>query len=133
MSTMRNVYLACALVGVSGCSGADVGAPGGQSASGSQTATEQAGTVQQNLTVAVGPRSVSFEYIDMDFLPGGVAGGQSVVFIGEPLSGAVHAFARFTGRPIGDLPPPPGGFVLPFIMHKELAPGRLRVLLYDGA
>jgi hypothetical protein len=40
-----------------------------------------------------------------------------VVFVGEPLDGKVIALSRLTGKKVGELPPPPNGFALPFIMH----------------
>ena len=54
-----------------------------------------------------------------------------MVFVGEPLNGSVVALERLTGRLIGQLPPPPNGFVLPFIIHS-LGTSRLAVLDAGG-
>lgn len=47
-------------------------------------------------------------------LPHGVAGDERLVFVTEPLNGRVAVIDRETGAEIGELPPPPGGFLLPF-------------------
>ena len=52
-----------------------------------------------------------------------------MVFVGEPLNGSVIVLSRFTGKQIGELPPPPNGFSLPFIMH---AIGQDRVAVLDA-
>jgi hypothetical protein len=67
----------------------------------------------------------------VSFLPAGVAAGEKVIFIGDPLEGRVLAFSRATGRQIGELPQPPGGFVIPFIMHAA-GEGRVQVLDAGG-
>src|SRR5262249_5581221 len=54
-----------------------------------------------------------------------------VVFVGEPLDGRVVALSRLTGRQVGELPPPPEGFVLPFIMHS-FGDGHVAVLDAGG-
>jgi len=76
-------------------------------------------------------RFVSFDYANVDVVIAGVAGGDRVVFVGEPLNGSVVALSRLTSRPIGQLPPPPNGFVLPFIIHS-LGKSRLAVLDAGG-
>jgi hypothetical protein len=76
-------------------------------------------------------RFVSFDYANVDVVIAGVAGGDRVVFVGEPLNGSVVALSRLTGRLIGQLPPPPNGFVLPFIIHS-LGTSRLAVLDAGG-
>jgi hypothetical protein len=82
------------------------------------------------LTVT-GPRSVSTDFLDLQYLPAGVAADANVVFIGDPLEGRVLAYSRATGQQIGELPQPPGGFILPFIMHL-LSSGRIGVLDAGG-
>jgi hypothetical protein len=47
-------------------------------------------------------------------LPHGIAGDKDVLFVTEPLNGRVAVIDRFTGEEIGELPAPPGGFLLPF-------------------
>ena len=72
-----------------------------------------------------------FEYSNLNVPIAGVAGGNAVVFVGEPLNGSVVVLSRFTGQQIAELPPPPNGFVLPFIMHS-LGDGHLAVLDAGG-
>jgi hypothetical protein len=83
------------------------------------------------LLVAVSGHSVSYEFTDTTVFPAGVAGGTNVIFIGDPLEGRVIAYSRFTGHVIGELPQPPGGFAIPFIMHS-LGAGRVGVLGAGG-
>jgi len=71
------------------------------------------------------------DYANFNVPIAGVAGGNAVVFVGEPLSGSVAVLSRATGQPIAQLPPPSGGFVLPFIMHS-LGDGHLAVLDAGG-
>jgi hypothetical protein len=59
----------------------------------------------------------------------GVAGGRDVVFVGQPLHKRVVVLSRSTGKRIGVLPPPPGGFSVPFIMHAH---GSDRVEVLDA-
>ena len=73
----------------------------------------------------------SLDYANFNVVIAGVAGGDRVIFVGEPLGGSVVALSRFSGRRIGQLPPPPNGFVLPFIMHS-LGEGRVAVLDAGG-
>jgi hypothetical protein len=54
---------------------------------------------------------------ERDNLPHGIAGDQRLVFVAEPLHGRVAVLDRFSGEEIGELPPPPGGFLLPFEMR----------------
>ena len=76
-------------------------------------------------------RFFSFDYANFNVPIAGVAGGNAVIFVGEPLNGSVAVLSRFTGKQIAQLPPPPNGFVLPFIMHS-LGEGRLAVLDAGG-
>ena len=98
---------------------------------GSSQGAERVATTQQDLSVSVSKLAVSTEFMDLDFLPAGVAAGRFVVFIGDPLDGRVFAYNRFTGRQIGELPQPPGGFAVPFIMHA-MGEGRVGVLGAGG-
>jgi hypothetical protein len=74
--------------------------------------------IPQSLAVGSPQRFISFDYVNMDVVIAGVAGGKAVVFVGEPLNGSVVALSKLTGRQIGQLPPPPNGFTLPFIIHS---------------
>jgi hypothetical protein len=91
------------------------------------TATASA---QSNL-VSISKDAVSFEYTNVTYLPAGIASGEDVFFIGDPLDGNVNAYSRATRQQIGQLPQPPGGFVIPFIMH-ELGPGLVGILGAGG-
>ncbi len=92
---------------------------------------EAIGSSQSAITVSTGPHSISNDFLDISFLPAGVAADKKVVFVGDPLEGRVIAFSRLTGKQIGELPQPPGGFVVPFIMHS-LGEGRVGVLDAGG-
>jgi hypothetical protein len=83
------------------------------------------------LQVVTGPGAIALDFTDVQFAPAGVAAGATVIFVGDPLDGQVFALSRVTGKIIGQLPQPPGGFALPFIMH-ELGPGRVGVLAAGG-
>jgi hypothetical protein len=65
------------------------------------------------------PLGISLPYMEVPLVfPAGVAGGEKVVFIGSPFEGRVAAFSRFGEEPLGDLPPPEQGFILPFILKS---------------
>jgi hypothetical protein len=85
---------------------------------------------QDSLPVG-GQRAISSDYANVSAPIAGVAGGQNVVFVGEPLNGSVVALSRQTGTQIGFLPPPPNGFAVPFIMHS-LGEGKVAVLDAGG-
>ena len=74
---------------------------------------------------------ISFDFANLDVPIAGVAAGETVVFVGEPLNANVVVLSRLSGQQIGVLPPPPNGFAVPFIMHI-LEPGRLAVLDAGG-
>jgi hypothetical protein len=107
------------LLSLSGCS------------AGSAPASEQTEATQQALRFAVSEHSIAYDFADLPTIPAGIAGGESVVFVGSPLEGRVLALSRLTGRNVGELPPPAGGFALPFIIHS-LGEGRLGVLDAGG-
>jgi hypothetical protein len=75
--------------------------------------------------------SLSIDYAPLDVPIAGVAGDKDVVFVGEPLNGAIIALSRLTGKQIAALPPPPNGFAVPFIIHS-LGPGEVAVLDAGG-
>ncbi len=75
--------------------------------------------------------ALAYEYADLESLPAGVAGDEQLVFVGAPLEGRVLALSRLTGRTLGELPAPPNGFILPFILHS-LGAGKLGVLDAGG-
>ncbi len=92
-------------------------------------ASAQVGTSSRASSVT--PLSVSFDYSNFEVPIAGVAGDQNLVFVGEPLNQAVAVLSRVTGQQIAQLPPPPTGFQLPFILHV-VGPGLLAVLDAGG-
>jgi hypothetical protein len=71
------------------------------------------------------------EFAHFDGPIAGVAGGKRVVFVGEPLNGRVTVLSRSDGTKLAELPPPPDGFALPFIIHS-LGKGKVAVLDAGG-
>ncbi len=96
------------------------------STAGPSGTTEATGTTKADLQVATTRDSVSFEFSSVTYLPVELAAGQQLYFIGDPLEGRVFAYSRFTNKQVGELPQPPGGFVVPFILH-ELGEGRVAI------
>ena len=122
MLTTRSFRLAVVLLGLTGiaCSNAvDDG----------KASEQQETSVQNALEISVGKSSLSVEYASFYAPPAGVAGGKTVVFVGSPLEGKVNVLSRFSGQPVGELPPPEGGFILPFVLHST---GSHRVTLLDA-
>jgi hypothetical protein len=101
------------------------------SAPGRGDSQEKIATDQSAITISTSAHSISNDFLDINFLPAGIAADKKVVFVGDPLEGRVIAFSRLTGKQIGELPQPPGGFVLPFIMHS-LGDGRVGILDAGG-
>ncbi len=86
----------------------------------------------QELEVQVTPLAVTRELMPVELpFPAGVAAASDAIFIGSPFEGRVLAYERHTGQSIGELPAPPGGFVLPFMM-KRVSGGRIAVLDAGG-
>lgn len=78
------------------------------------------------------PIATAHKYLELDLpFPAGVAGDEEVVFIGSPFEGRVVAYSRKNRKLLGDLPTPPGGFQLPFIM-KSVQNDRVAVLDAGG-
>jgi hypothetical protein len=61
---------------------------------------------------------------DLNF---GVAGDARFVFVTQPFARRVAVLDRESGRVLGEVPPPPGGFLLPFTVRVP-RPGHLVVL-----
>ncbi len=76
-------------------------------------------------------RALSLAFAGINAPIAGIAADEAVVFVGEPLNGKVVALSGFTAKPIGELPPPPAGFAVPFIMHS-IGSGRVAVLDAGG-
>lgn len=77
------------------------------------------------------PRSVVSAFANFQAPIAGVAGDKQLVFVGQPLSGSVAVLARSSGRKLGELPLPPLGFALPFIIHT-IGEGKVAVLDAGG-
>lgn len=92
-------------------------------------ATED-GTAASPLVTA-GRAARAYDSAGLAHLLHGVAGDESLVFATEALDGRVVATDRFTGEEIGALPPPPGGFLLPFALRVPRT-GHLVVLDAGG-
>ncbi len=76
-------------------------------------------------------RGLAFDFARRGAMPHGVAGDERFVFLTEPLDGRVVALSRFRGRELAEVPPPPGGFLVPFALRVP-SPGRLAVLDSGG-
>ena len=81
------------------------------------SAEKVADTGHQPLCAAEAKHFASRSYATLGAPPAGIAGGRTVVIVGSPLEGRVIALDRRTRREVGSLPPPPGGFVLPYIIR----------------
>jgi hypothetical protein len=101
------------------------------STAGPSGTVEATGTTKAELQVATTRDSLSFEFSSVTYLPAGIAAGQKLYFVGDPLDGRVFAYSRITNQQVGELPQPPGGFVVPFILH-ELGEGRVGVMGAGG-
>jgi hypothetical protein len=75
--------------------------------------------------------SVAFEYADRSQLTTAAAGDTNLVFVAEPLNQRIAVLDRFTGFEVGQVPAPPGGFLLPFSIRVP-GPGHLVVLDSGG-
>lgn len=90
-------------------------------------ATDEVSASSEALRVRVERRAIAYDWTTRDAMPHGVAGDERFVFLTEPLTGRVVALSRYTGRELGELPAPPGGFVLPFAL-RSTGVGTLAVL-----
>jgi hypothetical protein len=92
-----------------------------------EAAAEAAGALEVSAT----RKAFAFDVARRDDLIHGIAGDRQLIFLTEPLTGRVTAHDRFTGAHVADLPPPPGGFLLPFTLRSP-SDGRLVVLDAGG-
>jgi hypothetical protein len=121
---MRQVNGLAALVPVlatalMGCSAAD-------------SSTENVGEAAAALQVQRTRLGVSSELMPVDGpFPAGIAASEDLIFTGSPFEGRVVAHDRQTKVTVGDLPPPPGGFILPFIL-KSVKGDKVAVLDAGG-
>jgi len=121
---MRQVNGFAALVPVlvsalMGCSAAD-------------TSTENVGESSSQLLVQRTRLGVSSELMPVDGpFPAGIAASEDLIFTGSPFEGRVVVHDRQTKLTVGDLPAPPGGFILPFIL-KSVKGDKVAVLDAGG-
>lgn len=92
---------------------------------------ETRSSTPEALRVDIDRNGAAFEFAERDALPHGVAGDERFVFVAEPLHGRVAVLDRVTGRELGVVPPPAGGFLLPFTVRVPRT-GRLVVLDSGG-
>jgi hypothetical protein len=85
----------------------------------------------EELTLDIKPHAISTDFSKLNDLPHGIDGDSRVVFVAEPVSARVAIIDRFTGKELGSLPAPPGGFILPFSLRVP-SEGHLVVLDAGG-
>src|SRR5215207_419755 len=74
-------------------------------------------SVTESVHIDVSHRAITRAVMPVDLaFPAGVAAASDLVFVGSPFEGRVAAYSRLTKQLVGDLPAPPSGFVLPFIL-----------------
>lgn len=120
----RGVFslLAVATTVLIGCSGPE------QTEATPPAESTTAKSVSQALTIDVGNHGIGYDfYASPSFIPHGVAGDERVVFVTQPLNGQISVVDRVSGNELAVLPPPPGGWKLPFTMRVPRT-GRLVVL-----
>lgn len=115
------VLLVAACVALAACADSELADPGPDLA---ETSSSLGGVV-------VSPRAIAFEFGRLDSTITSVAGDRSLVFVTEPLAGRVTILDRVTGRHLGELAGPDGGFIFPFIVRVP-RPGRVVVLDAGG-
>lgn len=118
----RNLFLFAALLLV-------LGSPGALGQTQNETSMNGASSVTDAVRDGYERRTTAFAFANVSAPIAGVAAGGTLAFVGEPLNGRVIVLSRFTGQQIGELPPPPDGLSLPFIMH---AIGQDRVAVLDA-
>lgn len=93
---------------------------------------ENVGEVSSQLQVQTTRLGVSSELMPVESpFPAGIAASEDLIFIGSPFEGRVMVFSRETHALVGELPPPPNGYVLPFIL-KSIKGDKVAVLDAGG-
>src|SRR5262249_6673291 len=77
------------------------------------------------------PLALPVPFAAVNDLTHGVAGDELFIFVAQPLAGKVTVLNRFTGAEVGEIPPPPGGFKLPFTLRAPES-GKLVILDSGG-
>jgi hypothetical protein len=75
------------------------------------------------------PPALAVPFAGINNITHGVAGDERFVFVAQPLAGKVTVLNRFTGAEVGEIPPPPGGFKLPFTLR---APDSGKLVILDS-
>ena len=91
----------------------------------------QLDVVQPPGRLVINSRAIAIEYADRSHLITAAAGDTQIVFVTEPLNQRLAVLDRFSGSEVGQVPAPPGGFLLPFSVRVP-RPGRLVVLDSGG-
>jgi hypothetical protein len=101
--------------------------------SSAEQSTETIGEARAALTSQTTKLGVSHELMPINEspYPAGIAAGEDTIFIGSPFEAKVLVYSRDTHALIGELPAPPNGFVLPFIL-KSVKGDRVAVLDAGG-
>ena len=63
--------------------------------------------------LVINSRAIAFESADRSHLITAAAGDTQIVFVTEPLNQRLAVLDRFSGSEVGQVPAPPGGFLLP--------------------
>src|SRR5688572_6045837 len=80
-------------------------------------AGEETSRAAEALRVEISPSALAYDYAHRDNLITAAAGNSEVVFVAEPLVPRVAVLDRVTGEQLGEVPPPPGGWLLPFALR----------------
>ncbi|HEV8551209.1 MAG TPA: hypothetical protein VGQ57_19310, partial [Polyangiaceae bacterium] len=99
----------------------------GSSAADRARSEEPTAQSADELRVVVGKHAAAYDYAHRSELITAAAGDTDVVFVAEPVARRVVALDRVTGLELGDVPPPPDGWLLPFALRVP-ANGKLVVL-----
>lgn len=78
---------------------------------------EQLAVASSALEVALGPAAIAYDFSEADGLPHGVAGDRKHIFVAEAIPPRVSVRRRISGHLMADIPPPAGGFLLPFAVR----------------
>lgn len=117
MRVSKQPWIAAALIGALGVTAAACASEG-----------EAPDTTSRSSPLRADHRRVSATPLaELDDVNFGVAGDAQFVFVTQPFAHRVQVLDRESGAVLGELPPPPGGFALPFTLRVP-RPGHLVVL-----
>lgn len=107
------------------------GLPSAQVAPTSFDTKEQALSQQQSFLFKASRHAIGYSFASSNDLTHGVAGTRHLVFFTEALAQRVPVVTRLFGQSVGELPAPPGGFLLPFSV-KISGPNEIVVMDAGG-